>query len=368
MKKQNLLKLAFTMMAMVFMTGAMAQTNTGQWGANATVGDYVRSNGTPITNPADALVTSPTDKITVNKSMPFWVWPSASYNPDFDYTSIGSAITNIVTGVVSDFAWVSAGSTITSYYSDGTSTDDGNGIKNYVEISWNTTGNKVIEVTETPSSALCPADPVYFGVSVIDVPSATIVGANSALGLDNVISSACWDASTPHSVAVNVTLPNAAEVYPYHFNVTYEVFNVSSLDGSGELPNDGSNVFNDAAAGVSPIAIGDGTVHIYGQDGAAYPTAGNPRILAAGTELVAAQDYKVQNNMITVYRLTYNNVNARISRKSDYIAARTGTWTATDYGNFSYYPTVAANTAKYIVSLPTPVTGPIYHIPNTFAY
>lgn len=335
MKKQNLLKLAFTMLAMVIMTGAMAQTNTGQWAepGNDELGDYVQSEAN--------------DKVTVGKSMPFWVWPSAAYNPDFDPSGIGasySTVAQITANVISSFAWGVDG---------GTSANE---TANYVEISWATTGSKTVEVTETPSSALCPAGPVYFGVSVIDVPSATIVGANSALGLDNVISSACWDASTPHSVAVNVTLPNAAEVYPYHFNVTYEVFNVSSLDGSGELPNDGSSVFNDAAAGVSPIAIGDGTVHIYGQDGAAYPTAGNPRILAAGTELVAAQDYKVQNNMITVYRLTYNNVNAGISRKSDYIAARTGTWTATDYGNFSYYPTVAAKTAKYIVSLPTPVT------------
>jgi len=346
MKKQNLLKLALMMVAIFMFAGANAQ--------DLTSGDYVRSNATAITDPAAVTFL---DKVTVNKPMPFFVWPSAAYNPDYVATATThyTPVADIILNVISNFAWIPGADGVTA-----------NANKNYVEISWTSVGNKTYSVTETPVGGLCPAVPVYFGVEVIAVPSATIVGANTAFGLNNVISSQCWDAATPHNVIVEATLPNTDEVYPYHFNVTYEVFNVNGLNGSGELPNTG-NVFNtDPLLGVTNIAAP--TTVINGSVTATAPSASNPIILTTGTELVASQDYVVQNNMITVYRITYNNVNAAISRKSDYLAARTGSWTAADYDNFSYYPATAVATAKYIISLPTPVTGPIYHIPNNFAY
>lgn len=380
MRKSTLLKIAMTLTAMFLISGVFAQTNTGstQWSAagGATVGDFARSNATPITNAADALVTSPTDKITIGKAMPFFVWPSAAYNPNWDYTAVTGAaagaytpITDIVTNVPSDFAWVSAGSTLTPFYSDGTSTDDGNGIKNYVEISWATTGNKVIQVTETPASGVCAAVPVYMGVNVIAVPTAAVTGAGVELGLNNVIQRACWAVANDNATAIDFTFPAAdaaLQEYPFNFNVTYEVFNVTGLDGAGELPN-AAGVFNDADASVSDITLTT-TVHINGQDGTNHPSDANPIIVAAGTQLVASQDYPVQNNMITVYRVTYDGVNSRISRKSDYIDFRNNARAANAYASYSYYPAVAANVAKYIVALPTPVTGPIYHIANNFAY
>ncbi|KAF5073324.1 hypothetical protein DSECCO2_193020 [anaerobic digester metagenome] len=351
MKRSTLSKLALTLVAAFVFVGANAQP----W-SNATEGDYTRSAANPITNPASVTFT---DKVTINKTMPFWVFPSVAYNPDYVTTGFTTNYTTsaqIVLNVVSSFAWTAG--------VDGT-TSAAN--KNYVEITWSSVGDKTISVIETPAAGICPGDAVYFGVKVINEPSASIDGANVELGLNNVISRACWSATAPHNVAINTTLANADEEYPYHFNVTYEVFNVDGLDAAGELPN-AAGVFDAANADVTDIT-GATTVNVRGSvTPAANPSDANPIILAAGNELVASQDYVVQNNKITVYRITYNNVNAKISRKSDYLAARAGTWAATDYANFSYYPAAPAATAKYIVSLPIPVTGPIYHIANNFAY
>lgn len=354
MKRSTLSKLALTLVAAFVFVGANAQP----W-SNATEGDYTRSAATPITDPATVTFT---DKVTINKAMPFWVFPSVAYNPDYVTTGFGSNYTTsaqIVANVVSSFAWTAG--------LDGT-TSAAN--KNYVEIAWSTTGNKTISVIETPAAGICPGEAVYFGVNVIDVPSASIdvhATAPSALGLNNVISSACWSTAVAHNVAINTTLANADEEYPYHFNVTYEVFNVDGLDATGELPN-AAGVFDATNTDVTDIT-GTTTVNVRGSvTPTANPSDANPIILAAGNELVPSQNYAAQNDKITVYRITYNNVNAKISRKSDYLAARTGTWAATDYANFSYYPAAPAAAARYIISLPTPVTGPIYHIANNFAY
>lgn len=348
--------MALLIVAIFVFVGTQAQP----WSGVTPVGKYNQS--TLTNNPATVTYG---DKVTINKSMPFWVWPSLAYNPDFVTTAFDAnypTVAQITTDVVSNFAW-RTGANFAGLGAVAGFT------KNYVEIPFTVLGNRLIEVTETPIAGACTALPVYFGVNVIAVPTASVTGAVSALGLNNVISSVCWSAAGDNDQAINFTFPAAdaaLQEYPFHFNATYEVFNVSGLDGTGNLPN-AAGVFDDADASVTDIT-GTSTVDIFGQDGATYPSASNPIIVGAGTELVALQEYPVQNNLITVYRLTYNGVNGLISRKSDYLAARAGTWAATDFGNFSYYPAVAANVAKYIISLPTPVTGPIYHISNSFAY
>ncbi len=367
MKKTNILKVLMTLTLALVISGAFAQNNTGstQWTAagQATVGDYTRSNGTPITNPADALVTAPTDKITIGQAMPFFVWPSAAYNPDFDYTALGtdySAITDVVTGVTSDFAWVSAGGAITNYYSDGTAVDDGNGIKNYVEISWAAAGNQVIQVTETPASGVCPASSVYFGVEVIAQPNVTITSA-AALGLDRVIESNCWAVATDNETAIPFTINNANEEYPYHFRLTYTIYNVDGLDGSGNLPVDGNNDLDATDPSVSAALAYDNKINGVV---AGTPSAANPIVVNAGTDLLAAAtDFEVKNNKITVYEFDLAGYSGKISRKSDYVTLRNGALDNTLYQNYSVYGTAEK---FYVVALPTPVTGPIYHIDNTW--
>jgi len=366
MKKLNLMKLALTFGAAFMFISANAQTNTGstQWSVagGATVGDYIRAGtgaGAPITNAADPLVTAPTDKITINKSLPFFVWPSAVYNPNFDYTTIGtgySTILQTVTNVSSSFAWSSVSGTITTF--------DGTGIstvvppfKNYAEISYATTGNKVVSVVETPSSGICPGVAVYMGVQVIDVPSVTITSA-AGLGLTRVIKSGCWAAAGQNQSQIPFVINNANEAYNYHFRLAYKIYNVNGLDGSGNLPV----IAGDLDAASSTLLAYDNKIN--GSVVAGTPTAANPIVVTAGLNMLPAiTDFEVKNSKITVYEFDLAGYNAKISRKSDYRALRNGALSSALYENYSIYGTAGK---YYVVALPTPVTGPIYYIPNTF--
>ncbi len=227
------------------------------------------------------------------------------------------------------------------------------GTTNYVELLAGAAGTTtLIEVTETSPSVSCDADPVYFGFTAIAEPTVAITNATSTVfGLNNVIVSAC-EGDPALAVAITATLAPAQESN-WYINMPYTVYNVAALDGSGNIVLPGTNI------------TATSTVDVFGADGTNVPSATNP-LIAAASPIVGSQTYAVQNNQITVYQFTYNNVNANISRISDYIARRAGTLTGT-YG-FSYYPAAAANTNYYIVALPTPVTGPIYHIANNFAY
>jgi hypothetical protein len=86
------------------------------------------------------------------------------------------------------------------------------------------------------------------------------------------------------------------------------------------------------------------------------------------------------NNDITVYEfdLATSGWNARVSRKSDYLAFRAaeiatpGSTDKTDWADTRYTWVTDDNSATnklkaYVVILPSPVTGPIYHIPTNWA-
>lgn len=365
MRTKNLLKLAFTMLAMVVMTGAMAQTNTGatQWGANQEVGDFDRSNATPWNLPADVTFG---DKVTVGKTMPFWVWPSAVYNPDYNYVTANVAFAtqaDIENNVTSAFAW-QTGIDFAGLGAVGGFT------KNYVEISWavaeaDLPATRLIEVIETPAAASCPADPVYFGVTVIDEPMVRFTSAGTTeVGVPNVIAFGC-EGSTDVNVAataLTVALDNGDELpigsgvgeAPYHINATYAVY-TCDIDGStGDL-----DWTNRSAALAAP------SITKLGQDGTSAISQANP-IVATSTTVFTGEDYTLESSKATVYEFTLVDWNAGISRKSDYLALDA----TSTYGDYSYYSRNSNATpalVNRIVVLPTPVTGPIYHIANDWS-
>ena len=166
--KNLTLKIALVAVATILGLNGFAQTNTGsaQWTVQTTVNDYVSTAG---------------NKVTVGKTMPFWVWPSAAYNPDFDYTAIPTFATEaqISNNVLSTFAWSATGTAPVV-----TTTND-----NYVTIQWPVAdiGAQTISVTETPASGVCPATPVTFAVTVIGAPDFTITTGASTFGLTNEI-------------------------------------------------------------------------------------------------------------------------------------------------------------------------------------
>ena len=360
--------------AQVTNTGSDATTGWPSAGKSA-IGKYSRSAASPLTDPLAPAVTTPVDSITINKVMPFFVWPSAAYNPTWNPSAVYTNPSyptpgELVKNVVSKFAWASAGGSIVNYYNDGTTTVNAAGIKNYVEISYNTTGIKLIEVQETPLSGICPGDKVYFGVNVINPPAASFtLSATPALyGLDSILVSAC---ETDASLTTAIGKISANDAYPFWINLGFKVYNVTGLDISGniDLTTTGANP---PATDITDLGVGFPNRIVKGSvDGTLTPSATNPIIVNSKTApIVASQAYDVRNSMITVYEFSYQGLSGRISRKSDYIAARAGAWTATSYDKFSMYDLATPTTIEkyYIIAFPKPVTGPIYHIANNFAY
>ncbi|MFP4367104.1 MAG: hypothetical protein ACLFQA_08420 [Bacteroidales bacterium] len=364
------MKLAMTLVAAFIFTGVMGQ-NTGatQWedAAQEEVGDYVRSNDTPFNSP-DAV--NYTDKITVGKAMPFWVWPSAVYNPDFDFNNITSNATqsDIETGVISDFAWKMG-----EYDTDLSTTEnafDAAGevtgfAKNYVEIEFPEAegmGQRLIQVIESPAAGPCPADAVWLGVTVIDQPMVRFANAGATeAGVPNTIAIGCAGSAevADAATAINIALDNTDEVVigatddsRYHINLNYTVYNVDIDGGTGDLE------------WASATSVGSPTLTVMGADGSSPVSQANP-ILAEDNTLIEGETYGLEGAKATVYEFELVDWNAGISRKSDYIAIRDGG--TANYGDFDYYNHNTATDpvlVNRIVVLPNPVTGPIYHIPN----
>lgn len=367
--KNLTLKVAVIAVAMFAGFGAFAQNNKGLTAAGGggwidyqTIGKYNRS-ASDTTVFYDYTAVTYNDSITVGKTMPFFVWPSAAYNPTWNPGLVFANVNypnqvELETGVVSDFQWKGGASYATLANLGGL-------IKNYVEIALPAAaGNYMIQVTETPKSGVCSGRPVYFGVKTVIAPSAsfTLSTTPTLYGLDSILVSACGG-NAALTTAVGAISDDAN---PFHVNLGFKVYNVSALDGSGNIDlltaTDITNVMVGAAY---PNRI------VKGVDGVLTPSATNPIVVPTkATPIIASQAYDVRNAMITVYEFTFHGLSGKISRKSDYLAARAGNWTATDYANFSYYDVATPTTGEkyYIVAFPKPVTGPIYHIANTFAY
>ena len=320
MRKQNLLKLAFTMLAMVIMTGAMAQVANDDY-EEATVGA--------------SAITMQTENTTVG----LYAEPDASYNPNY-VTPNWELNPNAV------WTWTHTGLTATG--NSGTPA-------NYVELGGAAAGNYPVKVVESNSSL--PGTCVDAGTNhtIVFLPEPTMVVGDGA----NAFGAVCGPLNN-HKVTFNIeaaTLANDAVSIQWRLT-EYEV----TIDGGT-----GNPVIGAVAAGptvylwdklfaTSPQTIGgeswaltdDGS---FNADGVAAPAL-------SALELSMTRDYTNAGTKIAyLYRweiATANNdgVSDRISRKSQYIDKESGIY-GTD-GTIDIY----------IVNAPT--TGPIYHIPNSY--
>jgi len=356
MKKSTLLNLALSLVAIFIFAGAQAQTNTGQWAANGTINEYTNAAG---------------NTVTFGKAMPFWVWPSAAYNPNFNF-AIGAYATpaTITTNVSSAFDWTATtgGATIVPFQTGLPLTN-----RNYATISWpyGSIGAQTVSVLETPASGVCPATAVTYAVTVIDTPKVAITTVAAKFGLTKLIQSNCWALANDNTSQIGFAVNTAAEVYPYAFYLDYKTYNVDGLDVSGNVPLTGGNlnttgatvIGTPSAAGVTLLAYDN---KLTGVGGGVPTKTGNPISVAAGTNLLAvAADFPALNSKITVYELDFSGYNAKVSRTSDYLAKSITTNAIRDnWGTYTQYGKSALK--YYIVALPKPVTGPIYHISNSF--
>ena len=326
MKKQNLLKLAFTMLAMVIMTGAMAQVEEGDYSENAT------DNAGGIT------------MHTLGQDVGLYVEPDAAYNPDYN------AGDGWVLNPLSTWTWtldVAGPEALTETVNSGTPA-------NYVELnSPSVIGNYEINVAEGNTTTGC-TDPAGTDHIIVYLPAPTMaVDASTGVAWG----AGCGDV-TAHTVTFDLTAAELANdaIWAQWRLEEYEV----TIEGATGNPVPGATPVSttvltwDKFTATTEINGNDWTITDDGSfnaDGAAAPALSNHT-------LSMSRDYTNAGGEIAyLYRWVISTgdgdgVNDRISRKSEYIDGGTGIY-GTD-GTIDIY----------IVNAPT--TGPIYHVPNSY--
>lgn len=311
--KKMIWKMALSLVALLMFTGAMAQ------------------------NPAtpyvlyDANVTVPTniDWLTLRTGgstvMGYYALPDPIYHPD--YVSTGTLTTGFI------WNWSVVPSMTISKPSSA----------NYATINYTATGNYVVNVSEQSPVAYggcTDPTPTVMNVTVIAPPLAGFTTADVLTGLcgNNPLQ--------PISLSITENIPNALAAYGFAISEVIE-----NLDVTGAVT---ANVSTNNTFVSFPLS---GKV----KSGTAGFTASTPTF-TYGFNSTALD---VKNNLRTRYTYTLlkatdataaiDGIISAISQKSDFIAGTQLAYAFTD------------NTVVFIVN-PTPVTGPIYAIPNNFAY
>ena len=258
---------------------------------------------------------------TAGKTFRLYVEPDTVYSPDYNATD------GWVLGTNALWTWDYTGLT-------GTPTSGTPANQNYVEFTNPTVDTYTIGVVETNTIISCDDGGVTKTVEVIAAPTAAITTADPA--------QACGD-QLAMSVQIQFTenVPVAWASYAFAINETVENIDVSDVViGTALVDND---TFID------------------------YPTTGKLNTLG-GTQPDYTWSFNttaltVRNNLRTRYTYTLigasdagsDGLISAISQKSDYEG---GTVLTHAFGD---------NQIVIIVN-PAPTTGPIYHIPNNFAY
>jgi hypothetical protein len=280
----------------------------------------------------DTTVAAPNrvEYVTVNKTIRYIALPDPVFHPNF--TDDGS--------LTVDFIWdwgVLSGAPGVPTIAEAA------GAANIATISFPVAGNYTITVREQSPAAFggCPGTLNKMYVTALAAPTAQFTTANILTGL-------CGDqAPNAINIAITENVPNALAAFSFRVSET-----VDNIDASGTLL---SNVSSNAAFVDFGLA--------------AKAKTGTVGFTAATPDFdydFNTPDLTVQNNLRTRYTYTLtsaagvtgNGIVSAISHKSDYHnspASVTG------------YAWGAKTTVVFIVN-PAPVTGPIYHIPNNFAY
>jgi hypothetical protein len=321
MKKSNFLKT-------VLGVAAATLISSGVFG-QVTNSDYTQY---------DANRTAPTniDYVTLrtggNTTMGYYALPDPVYHPNYNAGGAWALTAGFT------WAWTLPGTV--------TNVTPGALPANYVELRFTVAGNYAITVAETSPAAFggcADATPTLMNVTVVAPPVATIVTADPA--------AICGD-QVAMAVAMSFTEAVPSALAGYAFEVSELVENI-----------DGSNAVIGAALVNNPTFVD-------------YPMSGKlktPALTGAASPYgfsFNTSALTVQNGLRTRYTYTAlkptdaaaaaaNGVVSAISQKSDYVAHAGGA----DYLTYAF-----TDSQIVIVVNPAPATGPIYYIPNNFAY
>jgi hypothetical protein len=295
--------------------------------------------------------------VTLGKTIGYYALPDPVYSPN--YTVDGTLGTGM------SWTWTNTtnpGTAATLAYP---------GAANYATISYPVAGNYVITVVENAPAALggCSGSTRTMNVTAIAAPTGTLSIAPDAswTAIAAATTPSYQKCSTTTSTETQTVTAAFAEAVPtalasYSFQVTEQIELLNSAGTVISTPEAETVVSNFNLAGKMKGSV-LGTL-----PSAAFnsPSAGNFNFTFL-TDALA-----VQQNAGTSYRTKYtyrvhradettgtvvtanNDFVSNISQKSDYLGA-------VSHYNFTNYE------VSFIVN-PAPVTGPIYHISNTFNY
>lgn len=325
MKRSTLLNLMGTFAAVMFSFGVMAQNPPSP---------YVRY---------DSNVTAPdtVDYVTFKTggtTMGYYALPDPVYHP----TYVGSGT---LTG---GFIW-----NWTNPVNPGSpATFNKTGAANYVEITYPAAGNYVINVAEqAPAGFGNCADPTatVMNVSVIAPPTFTISAP--------ALATTCGDQSAQTiSVAIVENVP--ANWAAYAFMVTEEIDEID--------PND-VVITNGAETNLVDYTIGS-KLKTPGLGGTSpnYTWSINTAALTVNNGHRTRYVYRFKKASDAPGTAAHGVISA-ITQKSDYISPAVLNTYPFASGNAQVVITSGVAEITYIVN-PVPSTGPIYHIPNQYAY
>ncbi len=277
--------------------------------------------------------TANVDSVTTGTRSGYYIMPDSYYHPN--YTNAGGwALTN-------NFTWTWTTSDVANAILDDASTAD-----NYVEVDFGAVGTYKISGREIAPALYGGCQSVDTSITVEVIPSPTVTILTGGAGIITGDLEVCEGA--PELAGVVEAAFTGVQVGQ---QLGWD-FTIWTLAGDHTTPlfyydDDASTSLGAAEAAAIDSTFASNAQH----EGINGSTFSLPK---------ATGGFPVINNQSTVYRYTIDGVNDYISRKSDYLgntAAAKNAWTV--YDNTVETITIIVN--------PTPVTGPIYHIPNNWA-
>lgn len=328
MKKSTFLKLALMFVAMLIFTGTYAQTNAGAGVPGAA--DVTFTTGGTIT-------------MVAGTTIPLYAKPDPIYHSTWNYATATWTITagftwswSVTTGTAAHFTFAPLAANVGD---------------NYVEITAGAaaTGNYVISVTEQASAAYgsCTGAATTQAITVVATPVAALTGAATS------VTFCTGDGGIP--VAVDATISGGWQNYRLAWSLEIATLGAGLakdewFDTDKTTSLGGALAYAESYTAAIPQAVAASGAH------SIMSVASFTAIDPDGAGPLTAKP--------TVYTYTLTSINDQALRHGDYIGFGPSTYAAPAAADFTYN----AIGETYTIQInPAPTTGPIYHIPATWA-
>jgi hypothetical protein len=281
---------------------------------------------------ADKVNPTTVDYVTVGKTMGYYALPDPVYHPN--YVSAGTLTAGFTWG------WANTVNPGTA----ATITPGVGPLANYATILFPVVGAYTFTVNENSPAAFggCAGSTTTFKSMAVAAPTAQFTTADVLTGLCGA------QAASPLSIAITENVPDALAAYA--FAVTESVDNIDNLGA----------VTANVSSNLTFVNFGLGAGAKVKSGTAGFVAATPNFTYGFNSSALAVQNSKRTQytyTLVSAAGVTGSGIVSAISQKSDYLGAPV----------VNGYAFGAKTTVVFIVN-PTPVTGPIYYVPNNFAY